>query len=275
MRKLSVGASLLLACGLVCLMVGGAAASPLFGIHSLQEWEAAVNSGQVRAVPGTEFQDMVRGGGAYAGLQLADGDGWPLTYQEAEFLTPQLDVAEYEGEAGLVMAWGDQTTAQDLQQAAAWDFVYDEDPNLDGTIIEFSIFPPVYCTQVSLNLIDMHGNYREWIWHAGDTGEMIPGQWNLLQINPSAGTSNWPTVAGTPFIYQDPSNPFDINSIQFLRFNENISSNSPGWPSGPAGVPPGWIWNMWNHVEVHPEPATMALLGSGLLGLVLKRRKRK
>ncbi|MFW6108559.1 MAG: PEP-CTERM sorting domain-containing protein [bacterium] len=261
----------------LCLVMGAAGASPLFGIHSYQEWQEALGGGgggRIVPVPAQEFRDMVMGTGPYEGLELAEGDGWPDAYKPAEFREPTLEpIRQFDGEAGLYMTWG--ADGAEERQAAAWDYVYDEDPDLNGTMIEFSIFPPVESTYVSLNLIDGSGNYREWIWHAGDPGELPPGVWSTLVIDPVTGASNWPTAGGSPFIYQDPSNPFDLSSIQILRFNENIFA-TPGFPPGPGGnVPDGWVWNMWNHVEVTPEPTTMVLVGSGLLGLVLRRRRRK
>jgi MYXO-CTERM domain-containing protein len=171
------------------------------------------------------------------------------------------------------MAWG-ASDGVEAQRAAAWDYVYPTDPNLSGLTIDFSIFPPVYSTHFSLNLIDATGNYREWIWHAGDPGEVPPGQWSTLKINPATGWSNWPTVA---YFQHDATGTFDLSSVQILRFNENIWS-APGFPPGPMGnVPPGWVWNAWNHVQVSPEPGTLivwlALAGLGL-GFGCRRRRR-
>lgn len=175
------------------------------------------------------------------------------------------------------MTWGqsDPPPGEPGQRiAAAWDYVYPEDPGLGGMVIEFSIFPPVPSTLFSLNLIDQYGNYREWIWHAGDPGEVPPGQWSTLIIDPVTGASNWPTFGGSPFIHDTLDQPFDLGSIEILRFNENIAW-APGFPPGPMGnVPDGWVWNAWDHVRVQPEPTTLVLLGGGLAALLARRRKK-
>jgi len=254
-------------CGLLCLVAARAdAGSPLFGIHTEQDWRDALQTGLIREVPGTVFEQMV-----------AEEEAWPDEYKTAEFFTPQLEVfSDFDGEAGLYMAWGNDDGSQ-VRRAAAWDYVYPQDPNLNGTTIDFSIFPPFPSTLFSLNLIDANGNYREWIWHAGNPGEPLPGQWSTLSINPATGASNWPTFGGSPFIHNVPGFSFDLSSIQILRFNENISW-TPGFPPGPMGnVPDGWVWNAWNHVQVTPEPGTLfvwsALIGLGL-GYGWWRRRR-
>jgi len=256
------GILLVAACGLAVVPLA-ASGSPIFSINSEQEWREALADQRIVPVDAAVFEAMVQG-----------DPNWPDDYRNAMFFTPQLQVfPNWEGEPGLYMQWGSDNVPADARIAAAWDYVYPEDPNLQGTKIEFSIFPPVPSTLVSLNLIDKWGNYREWIWHAGGPGELPPGVWSTLLINPVTGWSNYPTVPPSPFIHNVPGHTFDFTSIQILRFNENISATS-GFPPGPGGnIPPGWVWNMWDHVEVTPEPGTFALLGLGLLALARKRRK--
>ena len=249
---------------LVMLVAATASASPFFSIGTQAEWEEALREQRIIPVSAQVFQDMVLG-----------DPQWPSEYEEALFFTPEVQVfADFKGEPGLYMQWGSDSVPPDQRIAAAWDYVYAEDPSLAGATIEFSIFPPVPSTLVSLNLIDKWGNYREWIWHAGGQGELPPGQWSTLVINPVTGASNWPTFGGSPFIHNVAGGPpFDFSSIQILRFDENISATG-GFPPGPAGnIPPGWVWNMWDHVEVTPEPATLVLLGGGLLVLARRRRR--
>ena len=268
-----------LVCVVACLAVGAASASPFFGIHEFQEWEEALGGGggggRIVPVEGAIFEKMVLG-----------DDRWPEVYRERTlFFTPDdptgglYPIDDFDGEAGLVMYWQANPDPEGYS-AAAWDYVYGEDPDLSGATIEFSIFPPWPSTHFSLNLIDGAGNYREWIWHAPDpadwvTGDPVAGQWNTLVINPATGTSNLNPIA--LFTHDVPGVPFDLGSINILRFDENIPPPPAGWvPVPPPGVPQGaWVYNLWNHVEVSPEPATLVLVGSGLLGLVLRRRRRK
>ena len=267
MKRLGIAAVVCL----LCVMVAGANASPFFGIHSFQDWDEALQTQQIRPLAGPEFQAMVEG-----------DQRWPDVYRDpsTQFYTPTLMVNDdYEGEAGLVMYWDENPTGG--YSAAAWDYVYDEDPDLSGATISFSIFPPWPSTRFSINLVDANGNYREWVWHAVDpndpsyNGEAIPGQWNTLTINPATGGSNLAPEA--QWIHDIPGTSFDLASINILRFDENIPPPPAGWPMPPdPGIPQGpWVFNLWNHVEVSPEPGTLVLVGSGLLGLWLKRRKRK
>ncbi len=167
---------------LLAAMSGVATATPYFRIDTELDWLDALGSGQISPVAAGEFEAMVLG-----------DPQWPTEYQEATFCTPQLYVIEeeYQGEPGLVMAWGPQgpPPTEPTRMAAAWDYTYPLDPDLTDTTIEFSIFPPVPSTMFSLNLIDGNGNYREWIWHAGNPGEVPPGLWSTLIIDPVTGAT--------------------------------------------------------------------------------------
>jgi len=273
-----------LVCVLLCGMLGSAAASPMFGIHSLQDWQEALGGGggggRIEPVKPAEFDKMVNLRGPYDGMQLEQGDGWPVEYQEALFSEPLLTAemhTDSQGttEAGLVMTWGQDLTPQDDQQvAAAWDFVYDEDPDLSDMTLEFSIHTPGPCMFFSLNIVDVNDNYREWIWHSGDDPrELRPCTWTTVTVDPvniTSTSTNFALVPGAPFTYSKPDILFDLTQVKLLRFNENGIWANPDHMD-PTG---SWIWNAWDHVEVHPEPATMILLGSGLLALARKRRKK-
>jgi len=258
----------------LCLLAGTVAASPVFSINTLDEWTLAHETGHIIPVPADAFRDLV-----------ADEDAWPDAYQDAKFFTPTLYVMEHtdghgQTEPGLVMHWGDPAQGATNQPppvlgdrvAAAWDFVYDEDPAFNATnLIEFSIHAPVPGMYVSLNLFDAAGNYREWIWLAGDPanpddqGKIPFCTWTDVQVNPVTLWSNYEYE--TVFTH---GVDFDLSSIQFIRFNENGIWSEEFWAPNTT-----LVWNAWDHVEVQPEPTTMLLLGGGLMGLAAKRRRRR
>ena len=263
--KSIVGTSLF--CSLLFLSVTAAQATPYFTIGSQAEWQNALTSGRITPVLGSTFASMVGG-----------ESQWPSEYKNATFYTPELQaVADASGSPALYMTWGGGGGGGGGYMAAAWDYTYPIDPNLNNARIDFSILPPVLSTMFSLNLIDGNGNYREWIWHAGGAaGDPVVGQWNSLWIDPASGASNFNPVA--LFTHDVPGTTFDLGSVQILRFDENISVLNVPFPAGPLGnVPAGWVWNAWDHVGVVPEPETYAMLlaGLGLLGFMARRRKQK
>jgi len=281
----------LVVCGTLCLGLGAAVGGPVnpyIEVHETAEWQALLDAGAaggggggggalIRPVSAQSFFDLV----------MQDPEQWPVEYRpvgvfggETLFSTPELSAPVNGHEDGqgntqpaLEMRWGPDAAPQPGQRvAAAWDLVYPDDPDLSNMRLEFSIHTPGPSMFFSVNIVDQAGNYREWIWHSGDPGEVPPCTWTTVTIDPVAITasSNFPQVSGSPFVVNT-TGQFDITKVAYIRFNENGIWQDPGHMD-PTGE---WIWNAWDHVEVHPEPATMVLLGSGLLGLVLRRRKRK
>jgi hypothetical protein len=241
-------------------------ASPYFQIGSYDDWRNALASGgQITPLPGSAFA-----------LMVSQESQWPDEYKQARFYTPTLAAREeIAGKPALYMKWGEDGTqgGGGGRIAAAWDYQYRLDPDLNSTTISFSILPPVASTMFSLNLVDGNGNYREWIWHAsGNQGDPVPGVWNTLTINPVTGWSNFNTVNGSPFIHNVPGSQFDLGSVTILRFDENMSVFTPNG----GALPAGWVWNAWDHVSVTPEPETYAMLLAGLavVGFMARRRTR-
>ena len=261
----------------LCLTLGSAGATPLLGIHTYEDWQAAYPGpglGPIRAVPADELREMILGAPA-----------WPPEYAEAHFATPELLVVQEHldshdtGHPALEMRWGKENVINRAGDpvdpvageriVAAWDYVYDEDPDLTGMKLEFSIHTPGPSMFFSLNILDEDGNYREWIWHSGDPGEVEPCTWTTVVIDPVTGWSSWKPLH---LFTVDTTGQFDLSRVKILRFNENGIWGPDYSHMDPSGE---WIWNAWDHVEVTPEPGTMLLLGGGLLGLMARRRKKK
>ena len=271
----------------VLLLVGVmAGASPMVSIHTLPEWQQAVDPviGQIEPVPAADFQAMI----------MADPGIWPGPYQDAYFATPLLFAEEHTDGSGvtspgLVMYWGNDDVVGPGGQvgqppdgafvAAAWDYVYPTDPDLTNLRLEFSIHVPGPGMFFSLNLLDVDGNFMEWVWQANpDPG--IPGfpwcQWTTVQVDPNTGWTNW----GSALVSTDPTGlpgpfmggPFDLTRVERIRFDEMGIWMDPALMTDFQGRP--WMWNAWDHVEVSPEPGTMLLLGGGLAVLLRRRRRR-
>jgi hypothetical protein len=266
--------------GLSVLMVGNAHAIPWVSIHSQAEWQAALDDERVRPVPYDVLEQMI----------MSEPSPWPDEYTgtgyNTYYYTPTLMPTEHgdgkvppQIEPALYARWGLEGTGPplgDLQQddrlVMAWDYVYPEDPDLTGMTLEFSIHAPEESWFVSVNIVDEFGNFREWIWHVGfEPGEIPPCEWTTVTLDPGsilASSSNY--ALDSAFTVNQPGSQFDLTRVTTLRFDENGR-----WSGNMLDPETGEIWNAWNHVEVTPEPATMVLLGGGLLALARRRRKRQ
>ena len=142
-------------CALVALflLVSIASASPIFSINTQAEWQTALTSGQVSEVVSS-----------YPALAHYGTEG--VDYAVATPTLSALSNAQSGLGDGLQMEWGDDQN--DIAQVAAWEYVYDADPDLTGTILSLTVTPPAstppVIQTVSLTLTDTTGDWMSWMW---------------------------------------------------------------------------------------------------------------
>ena len=193
------------------------------------------------------------------------------------FLTPDFDVSDdfgingnentnaHEIHQALVMSWENYMTNDFEDPAAlnvaAWDYVYDVDPDLTGTEIRFSILAPPGVWDFSLELFDINGNSRGWF------GTPPNNAWSSYAIRPDIAAAQGPFSA----FYSQPG--FDITQVTRIRLNES-SQGGVSFFDSPLSGTTTTPWNAWNHLAVAvPEPSTWALFCLGLLGAGLAGRR--
>ncbi|MHC4648500.1 MAG: DUF7901 domain-containing protein [Planctomycetota bacterium] len=159
--------------------------------------------------------------------------------------------------SGLVMYWGEGMP--DGNYAAAWKYVYEQDPDLSNCILSVTVEPPCGMQIVSLGLRDISGNIRAWYWRVAPVpGPPPPG---MIQCSPAVGQgattirinlSQTGVNAATPTANSYSSNPgFDIRSVSDITFDED--NNFIGTTQAPA--PGSGIvasWNYWYNLTVTP-----------------------
>ncbi len=236
-------------------------AGPVFRIgEGGESWTSAMQSGKVFAAG-----QMVAAEEEYYG-----SSGQPFVYSVPTLVPDVMASDGQEEHTSLQMAWA-AATSSDALSVAAWRFAYQDDPDLTGTLIKFSLLPPANILGVSLTLIDANGFTRGWF-----LGPLMPPQpppppvWGNFTIDPSLVGPQGPF---TGFV----GNPlFDIKSVVGIQLDEAGRILALPVPSPPVPVPGAPLWNAWNHLEVVPEPSTLTALGIGVLALVgwAARRRR-
>jgi hypothetical protein len=252
------------------LLVSMTNASPIFSINTQAEWQTALSSGQVSEVTSS-----------YDALDHYGTEG--IDYVVATPTLSALSNAQSGLGDGLQMEWGDDT--QDLPQVAAWEYVYDADPNLNKTVLRLTITPPAgippgAITEISLTLTDTTGDWMSWFWDVipplpGPTG--VPaGVSSFLGLDPTLHANQANSTSFTESI-----GGFNHTIALSIIADELAINPGPGgvnwtnFPSAPlsTGLP---VWNYWSGLSVTPVPVPPAvwLFGSalGLLGWIRRKK---
>jgi len=205
---------------------------------------------------------------------------------------------ELEG-PGLVMAWGPDDPLADGDWIGGWQFDYGVDPNISGATISVTLFAPQFgmfgqINSMTFGLQSPSGGpipfTRSWTWSVGPNPVVdlpwnvsnpitiqVPAQWAGGIGDATALNGNtFAPVAATLFA----DNGFDPTKAQWFVAFENAQ-----WIGNNVINPPGsgqvQAWNFWRNLTVTapppvivPEPAAVPMLGLGLFGLALRRRRK-
>ena len=240
----------------IMLWSGQAQANPLFSLDTYSEWNTAVGG----VGPGGLVRPVIE---TYPALEAHYG----VPGVEYVYVTPTITAMTAAGSGepgdGLLMEWGDLGADPGIPQVAAWEYVYDVDPDLTGKTLHLSVTPPTGIMSVSLTLSSLGGGWASWTW---DVPPLLANLPNMITIDPTLGAQ-----AGSATFFQS---SFDVTQVISIQADEKAVGSAfwnTNFPTGPptTGSQP---WNYWSALTVTPEPTTICLLGFGILGLLRKRR---
>jgi hypothetical protein len=254
-------------CAAYLAIASAASASPLFAVGegSSVSWTDAIQSGNV--IPVRPADGLTNAAQQFYAQQVASDPDLTNFQLVQSALTPDILVEDGTGEMhqSLVMTWDNDAPA-DVLNIAAWEYVYDVDPDLTKTTIDFTLYPPPGIWDVSLELIDSNGFSRGWF----DSGPA--NFWGAAWVRPDLASAQ-----GFDFFWNDPG--FDITQVVAIRLDE-AGMGGPVFPAPPVGAPPIPGWNAWDSLQVKPvpEPAAITLLAisvaaAGFTGLRGRRRR--
>jgi hypothetical protein len=244
--------------GVLLVGAGTAVASPIVSIgegqtHSWADALAGTAGGTLQTA--TSLTDLEQS--FYTG-EVGAGNFGLATPIALEAVNPV--VIDGEGHDSLVMSWNPWPGSDEPNDLsiAAWEYVYDADPDLTGFDAHFSIgVPPDSFGQpaiwdVSFELIDNMGRTRGWFWPMPSVGWST--QWLDLD-NP---------VPQGPFSVFGETPGFDITNVVAIRLDEaGMFATFPPQP----GSSTLWDWNAWNSLAIVPEPNSISLAAFGFVAL--------
>ena len=256
--------------GACFLLVSIVNASPLFSLNTQADWQNELNIGGKVSEVTTPYAALAHYGTA------------GIDYVQVTPTLSALTAAQSGLGDGLQMEWGDDT--QDLPQVAAWEYVYDADPNLTGTVLRLTITPPAgippgAITEISLTLTDTAGDWMSWFWDVippgpGPTGVPVNVP-TLITLDPTLHANQANSTSFTEAV-----GGFDHTIAISITADELIGPPGPGginwttFPPAPVSSGPP-VWNYWSGLSVTnvPIPAAFWLFGSALGLLGWMRRK--
>ncbi len=246
-----------LACTAALAVFGVAWSVPIvsYGDGKSKTWTEGTTSGSIYPTCSFATAGMM----FYGDLVATTGeDGFACS---PSTLTPDFPVSDSTPTTfdSLVMSWDDGPDP-DVYSVAEWEFMYDDDPNLVGTTINFNVFAPHGVKALGIELIDVNGFSRGWFTRN------IVNFWQPYTINPVL-----PSAVGMTYFFNEPG--FDLTQVMFIRFDEATL------PSDPIILPDpthnGQEWNAWGYFEVVPEPSSLALVAGSICLIALHRRNRR
>ena len=235
--------STLLSCIFFSLVPLAAQASPIISIGDgrATSWQDALTAGNIRPVSGV-LSDQATNfySNSISQPPLANGFQRSDVIELAAVNSVNIGGDEFDS---LVMTWDppDPSTNPNELGIAAWEYVYDVDPDFSNATVHFSIGPPVGAPQIwdlSFELVDFSGAVKSWFLSMPQMG------WQNFWINAAGGTQ------GAWFL-QGQSPGFDITQVVALQFAGAAFNGVLPFPPPPPGtILPAWDWLPFNHLEV-------------------------
>ena len=156
---------------------GLASASPIFGIGDClgcQSWQSAIDAGNIQAATTLTAEED-----AFYFNSLGSSN-FAISTNIELYANPNVEDDLFDGRDALVMNW-EAEDGTDLT-IAAWEYVYDVDPDLTGTTILLSALAPAGIWDLSIELIDTNGRVRGWFI---DGTTLVNGVWTNYLLDPS------------------------------------------------------------------------------------------